>query len=172
MTNMTVKPGDSIPAVKLCRFGANGLEQINIAAYIREKRVIIIGVPGAFTPACTQQHMPGYVENAGRMKNSGADEIICIAMNDPFVMKKWGEFLGVDGHITMLTDGNGDFIRTMGLELDLRSRSLGIRSQRYNMIVNKGVVESVAVEPVPNEVTVSSAGSCMVNLLSQLAGMG
>jgi len=166
---MTVKPGDTIPSVKLCRFGANGLEQINIAAYIKAKKVIIIGVPGAFTPACTQNHMPGYIMGADEMKKSGAGEIICIAMNDPFVMKKWGEYLGVEGKITMLTDGNGDFIRTLGLELDLRSRSLGIRSQRYSMIVDNGVIESVAIEPAANEVTISSAGSCMVNLMKRLA---
>jgi peroxiredoxin len=148
--------------------GAGGLEQVNIAAYLKGKKAIIIGVPGAFTPACTLNHMPGYVENAGKLKEVGADEIICIAMNDPFVMKKWGEMLGVEGKVTMLTDGNGDFIRTLGLELDLRARSLGIRSQRYRMIVNNGVVESIAVEPAANEVTVSGAGNCMEDFMKQL----
>ena len=166
---MTIQAGESIPAVKLCRMGANGLEQINIAAYLKNRKVIIIGVPGAFTPACTINHMPGYVENAGRLKEVGADEIICIAMNDPFVMKKWGEMLGVEGKVTMLTDGNGYFIHTLGLELDLRSRSLGIRSQRYRMIVNNGVVESIVVEPAANEVTVSSADNCMEDFMRQLA---
>ena len=165
---MTVQPGDSIPPVKLSQLGEDGLTQVNIAAYVRGRKVIIVGVPGAFTPVCSNDHMPGYRENAEKLKSSGASEIICIAMNDPFVMKKWGEILGVGGKITMLTDGNGDFIKALGLELDLRSRSLGIRSQRYSMIVDNGIVESVAIESAPNEVTVSSAGNCMTNLLQQL----
>src|SRR5690606_35045934 len=94
---MTIKTGDKIPSIKLKRLGANGMEEIDIAAYVAGKKVVLFAVPGAFTPTCAQKHLPSFIDNADAIKSEGVDEIICLAVNDPFVMKHWGEVAGAEG---------------------------------------------------------------------------
>jgi glutaredoxin/glutathione-dependent peroxiredoxin len=161
---MPIKPGDRIPSVTLKRLGPNGMEPLDIAQYIKGKKVVIFGVPGAFTPTCAQKHLPGYIQKADEIKKAGIDEIICVAVNDPFVMKYWGEVAGVEGKVTMLPDGNGELTRALGLTLDGSGAGLGQRSQRFVMTVNDGVVETLDVEPNPGELSVTGAESCAVNL--------
>ncbi len=158
---MSIKAGDKIPSVTLSRLGADGMEQIDIAAYLKGKRAVIFAVPGAFTPTCAQKHLPSYIKNADSIKAKGIDEIICIAVNDPFVMKHWGESAGAQGKVTMMPDGNADFTKAVGLTLDVTGKGLGIRSQRYAMIVNDGKVESLEVEPAAGDMTVSSGDACL-----------
>ena len=116
----------------------------------------MFAVPGAYTRTCSQRHLPGYVGNAAAMKAKGVDTIACIAVNDPFVMGAWGKDHNADGEIVMLGDGSGEFTRAIGLELDRSKEGMGIRSQRYSMLVDNGVVKALHVEE-PGEFDVSSA---------------
>lgn len=161
---MTIKPGDKIPSVTIKRMGAGGLEDLNIGDYIAKKKVVIFAVPGAFTPSCSMKHLPGYIENAAAIKAKGIDEIICIAVNDPFVMQHWGENSGAAGRITMVPDGNGEFTKKIGMEFDGSGAGLSFRSRRYSMVVDKGVVKTINVEAAPSDVELSSAGTCLSGL--------
>ncbi|MBU0799789.1 MAG: peroxiredoxin, partial [Alphaproteobacteria bacterium] len=135
-----IKVGDNIPPASVVILSPQGLETIDFAAYIAGKKVVIFAVPGAFTPTCSQKHLPSYVENAERIKAMGIDEIICVAVNDPFVMKAWGEQAQADGIVTMLPDGNAAFTRAVGMEADDSAYGMAIRSRRYSMVVDKGIV--------------------------------
>lgn len=159
-----ISKGSKIPSIGLKRLGANGMEDVNIADYIAHKTVVMFAVPGAFTPSCDQKHLPGYVANAAAIKAKGVDEIICIAVNDPFVMKHWGTHAQAEGKVTMMPDGNGAFTKAIGMELDLSAAGLGTRSKRYAMIVKNGVVETLDVEDKASDVNLSSAETCMVKL--------
>lgn len=161
---MTIKQGDRIPSVKLKRLGPGGMEEIDTAAYLKGKKVVIFAVPGAFTPTCAQKHLPSYVNNAAKIKAKGIDEIICIAVNDPFVMKHWGDTAGADGKVTMLPDGNAEFTKAVGLEMDGSGYGLGIRSKRYSMVVVDGIVKDLQVEPAAGDVSLSGAEACMARL--------
>lgn len=161
---MTIKPGDKIPSVKLKRLGANGMEEIDIAAYIKGKKVVIFGVPGAFTPTCAQKHLPSYVNNADKIKAKGVDEIICVAVNDPFVMKHWGESAGADGKVTMMPDGNAAFTKAIGLDMDGSGFGLGTRSKRYSMVVTDGTVKELNVEASAGDMNVSGGDVCLTHL--------
>lgn len=161
---MTIQTGDTIPAVTLKRIGADGIEDVNIAELVAGKTVLIFAVPGAFTPSCAQKHLPGYIAKADDLKAKGIDEIICVAVNDPFVMKHWGETAGAEGKVTMLPDGNAEFTEAVGLSMDGSGYGLGTRSLRYSMIVKDGVVESLEVEDSPSDVSVSSAETCLAKL--------
>lgn len=161
---MTIKIGDTIPSVSVKRLGDSGMESVDIAQYIAGRKVVIFAVPGAFTPSCAQKHLPGYIQNADSIKASGIDEIICMAVNDPFVMKHWGEAAGAAGKITMLPDGNAEFTRAIGLEMDGSGAGLGLRSKRYSMIVDKGVVKSLDIEAAASDVELSGAEACMLKL--------
>lgn len=161
---MTISTGQNIPSITLKRLGAGGMEDINIADYIAGKKVILFGLPGAFTPSCAQKHLPGYVDHADAIKAKGVDEIICIAVNDPFVMQHWGEVAGADGKVTMIPDGNAELTKALGLEFDGSGFGLATRSKRYAMIVNDGVVESLDVEEAPSDVELSGAQACMLKL--------
>lgn len=163
---MTIKTGDKIPSVTLKKLGPNGMEEIDTASYLKGKKAVVFAVPGAFTPTCAQKHLPSYVENAAQIKAQGIDEIVCVAVNDPFVMKHWGEVAGAEGKVTMLPDGNAAFTKALGLELDASGNGLGIRSKRYSMIVNDGVIESLEVEDKAGEMTVSGGEACLVRLSS------
>jgi peroxiredoxin len=120
-------------------------------------------VPGAFTPTCSARHLPGYIDNAEALRAKGVDEIVCTAVNDAFVMSAWGKSAGSEGKVTMLADGNGDFVKALGLEMDGSAVGLGQRGQRFSMLVEDGVVKQLNVE-APREFNVSSAD----HLLSQL----
>ena len=152
---MTITTGEPIPDVKLMKVAESGNEAVQTADYFKGKRVALFSVPGAFTPTCSAKHLPGYVEQAAALKAKGIDEIACTAVNDAFVMGAWNVASG-SADITMLADGNGDFAKAVGLELDLSGGGLGHRGQRFSMVINNGQVEQLNVE-APGEFKVSSA---------------
>ena len=134
---------------------SEGVKEFTTDEIFRGKRVVLIAVPGAFTPACSQRHLPGYVDKAADIKAKGIDEIACVAVNDAFVMGAWGRDQKTEGKVRMLADGSGDFTRALGLELDLSKGGLGVRSKRYSMLVDDGVVKSLNVEQQPGQVDLS-----------------
>ena len=154
---MTINVGDRIPSVTLKQLTSEGVKEFTTDEIFRGKRVVLIAVPGAFTPACSQRHLPGYVDKATDIKAKGIDEIACVAVNDAFVMGAWGRDQKAEGKVRMLADGSGDFTRALGLELDLSKGGLGMRSKRYSMLVDDGVVKSLNVEQQPGQVDISGA---------------
>ena len=154
---MTINVGDRIPSVTLKQLTSEGVKEFTTDEIFRGKRVVLIAVPGAFTPACSQRHLPGYVDKAADIKAKGIDEIACVAVNDAFVMGAWGRDQKAEGKVRMFADGSGDFTRALGLELDLSKGGLGVRSKRYSMLVDDGVVKSLNVEQQPGQVDVSGA---------------
>ncbi|MDK4804985.1 MAG: peroxiredoxin [Novosphingobium aromaticivorans] len=152
---MTISVGDTLPDVKLVKATAQGPEAVQSAEFFKGKRVALFAVPGAFTPTCSARHLPGFVEKADAIKAKGIDEIVCISVNDAFVMKAWGAANGADT-VTMLADGNGDFAKAVGLTMDGSGFGMGLRSQRYAMVVKDGVVEQLHIE-APGDFKVSSA---------------
>jgi glutaredoxin/glutathione-dependent peroxiredoxin len=154
---MTINVGDRLPSVTLKQLTSEGVKEFTTDEIFRGKRIVLIAVPGAFTPACSQRHLPGYVDRTADIKAKGIDEIACVAVNDAFVMGAWGRDQKAEGKVRMLADGSGDFARALGLELDLSKGGLGIRSKRYSMLVEDGVVKSINVEQQPGQVDVSGA---------------
>ncbi len=152
---MTIKVGDKIPSVTLRYQGADGVKAVSTEELFAGKKVALFAVPGAFTRTCSERHLPSYVTNAAQLKAKGVDTIACLAVNDPFVMGAWGKERKA-GDIVMLGDGSGDFTRAVGLELDRIKEGMGIRSQRYSMLVDNGVVKALHVEQ-PGQFDVSSA---------------
>lgn len=152
---MTIAVGDKLPNVKLVKATESGPEALQSADYFAGKQVALFSVPGAFTPTCSARHLPGFVEKAADLKAKGIDEIICTAVNDPFVMGAWGK-AGGSVDVTMLADGNGDFAEAVGLTMDGSAFGLGKRGQRFAMIINDGTLEQLHVE-APGEFRVSSA---------------
>jgi len=142
---MTIKTGDRIPSVTLKKMGEKGPENISTDEIFNGKKVVLFAVPGAFTPGCTMTHLPGYVVNADKIKAKGVDTIACLSVNDAFVMDAWGKSQNADD-LLMLADGNAELTKALGLELDASGFGLGIRSQRYAMIVEDGVVKHLNVE--------------------------
>ena len=159
---MTIAVGDKLPDVKLVKATENGPEAVQSADYFKGKRVALFSVPGAFTPTCSAKHLPGFVEKADELKAKGIDEIVDTAVNDPFVMGAWNKASG-SSDITMLADGNADFAKAVGLTMDGSGFGLGLRGQRFAMVVNDGVVEQLHVE-APGEFRVSSAEYMLENL--------
>ena len=145
---MTIKVGDRIPSATLKRMGEKGPENIGTEELFRGRKVVLFAVPGAFTPTCTEAHLPGYVVNADRIKAKGVDTIACMAVNDVFVMNAWGKSQNAE-ELLMLADGNADFTRALGLELDASGFGMGTRSQRFALVAEDGVVRHLAVEPNP-----------------------
>lgn len=145
---MTIKVGDKIPAATLAHMTGDGPEELSTDAIFKGKKVVLFAVPGAFTPTCSAAHLPGYVSQADKFSAKGVDTIACVSVNDPFVMGAWGDAQNAE-NILMLADGSGLFTKALGLELDLIERGLGVRSQRYAMIVDDGVVTQLNVEPSP-----------------------
>jgi peroxiredoxin len=160
---MTIKIGDKIPSVTLKQMTPEGPKDVSTDELFRGKKVALFAVPGAFTPTCSQRHLPSYVDRAADIKAKGVDEIACVAVNDVFVMTAWGKEQKAEGKVRMLADGSGDFARALGLELDLTRMGLGKRSQRYSMLVDDGVVETLNVE-APGQFDVSS-GEAMLKAL-------
>ncbi|MBN9099036.1 MAG: peroxiredoxin [Pseudonocardia sp.] len=153
---MTLSVGDPIPDVTLTTMTGDGPAPIASKEALGTGTVVLFAVPGAFTPACSDHHLPGYVLRADELRAKGVDTIACIAVNDAFVLNAWGESAGVDDKIVMLGDGNASFAAAAGLELDGTAFGLGTRSQRYAAIIKDGVVTHLQVEPDPLAVTVSS----------------
>jgi glutaredoxin/glutathione-dependent peroxiredoxin len=143
---MTIKTGDRLPAGKFKTATADGLKDLSTAELFDGKTVVFFAVPGAFTPTCDAKHLPGYIEQADALRAKGVDTIACMSVNDVFVMKAWGKSAGADGKVLMLADGNGDYARALGLELDATGFGMGKRSQRFALVVKNGVATQVNVE--------------------------
>ena len=160
---MTIAVGDKLPTANFVKPTAEGPQPVGSADFFAGKRVALFSVPGAFTPTCSAKHLPGFVEHAADIKAKGIDEIACTAVNDVFVMGAWGKSAGVEGKVTMLADGNGDFVKAVGLEMDGSKFGMGPRGQRFAMVVNDGTVEHLFVEG-PGEFRVSSAEYMLENI--------
>jgi len=160
---MTIAKGDRVPAATFTTMTENGPEPVSSENYFAGRTVALFSVPGAFTPTCSARHLPGFVDNADALKAKGVDEIACTAVNDVFVMGAWGESAQAGGKVTMLADGNGDFVQALGLTMDGSKFGMGTRGQRFSMIVKDGVVEELNVE-APGDYKLSSAE----HMLSQI----
>ena len=159
---MTIKVGDKVPSVTLRQLTPEGVKEVKSDELFAGKKVALFAVPGAFTRTCSQRHLPSYVGNAAALKAKGIDTIACLAVNDAFVMEAWGKEHQAD-QIMMLGDGNAEFAKAMGLELDRIKEGMGIRSQRYSMFVDNGVIRALNVEK-PGEYAVSSAEAMLEKL--------
>ncbi|MGD2128726.1 MAG: peroxiredoxin [Lysobacterales bacterium] len=159
---MTIRTGDRIPDATLTIMGEKGPQPLTAAEVFSGKKVVLFSVPGAFTPTCSARHLPGFVERAEEILGRGVDTIACMAVNDVFVMDAWGKSAGAD-RILMLADGNGEFTRSLGLELDATGFGMGQRSQRFALIAEDGVITGLFVE-APGEFKVSSAEHVLSNL--------
>ena len=146
---MSIAEGDKIPDVEVKTMGAEGPQSVRTGEVLGTGKVVLFAVPGAFTPGCSKIHLPGYVQHGDELKAKGVSTIACVAVNDPWVMQAWADAQGATGKIVMLADGNGEFTRAMGLDVDLSVAGLGSRSQRYAAIIDGGVITSLDVEPNP-----------------------
>jgi peroxiredoxin len=153
---MAIGVGDRLPAIHFVKATPDGPQPVDSEDYFRGRRIALFSVPGAFTPTCSARHLPGFVEKADEILGKGVDEIACTAVNDAFVLQAWAESAGAEGKVTMLADGNGDFARAVGLEMDGTRFGMGRRGQRFSMVVDDGVVEQLNVEE-PGAFNVSSA---------------
>ena len=160
---MSVKVGDSIPSMKLMMGTAEGPKEVSTDDLFKGKKVVLFAVPGAFTPTCSAKHLPGFVQNVDAIKAKGVDNVICVSVNDAFVMGAWGKDQGTGDKVVMLADGSAALTKALGLELDLTARGLGIRSQRYALVANDGKVTHLAVE-APGGFEVSKAESIIAAL--------
>jgi peroxiredoxin len=161
---MAIKAGDTLPAdTKLMEMGDAGPKQVTVGELTKGKTVVLFAVPGAFTPTCSMKHLPGFVDKAADIRGKGVDEIICLSVNDAFVMGAWGKEHGAGGKVRMVADGNGDFTRAVGLEMDASGFGMGSRSKRYAMLVKDGKVTELLVEPAGG-LNLSSAESVLGKL--------
>ena len=160
---MAIKVGEKIPSVILKHLGPDGMNDIDTNDLLSNKKTVLFAVPGAFTPTCSAQHVPGFLAHASEIKEKGIDQIICLSVNDAFVMDAWGKDRGAGDEILMLGDGNGDLTRALDLTLDGSGFGLGLRSQRYAMIIDDGTVTALEVEEGPG-LNNSSAESILSKL--------
>ncbi len=161
---MTINVGDRIPDATLMKLGDKGPMPVKTSDYFKGRKVIVFALPGAFTPTCSNQHLPGFIQKSDVIRAKGVDEIACLSVNDAFVMGAWGKQQGAEGKVTMLGDGNGEFTKKLGLDFDGSGFGMGTRSLRYSMLVEDGVVKSLNKEPNPGEAKVSGAE----NILTQI----
>jgi peroxiredoxin len=143
---MTIKVGDKIPSAVFTHFGSEGPAPLTTEALFGGKKVALFALPGAFTPTCSAKHLPGFKALAAEFKAKGVDTIACVSVNDAFVMKAWGKDQGVTDEVLMLADGNGDFTKAVGLDFDGSKFGMGLRSQRYSLLADDGVVTELNVE--------------------------
>ena len=160
---MTIKAGDKMPSGTLKRMTKEGPKDISADELFKGKRVVLFSVPGAFTPTCDAKHLPGFVELADQLRAKGVDTIACMAVNDVFVMNAWGKAQSVGDKIMMLADGNGDYARALGLELDAKGYGMGMRGQRFAIIAKDGVATQVDIEQ-PGQFKVSAAEHVLAQL--------
>lgn len=167
---MTIKVGDRVPDGTLTEFveveggGCSiGPNDFKVSDLVKGKKILMFALPGAFTPTCSAQHVPGYVSHCDAIKAKGVDEVWCVSVNDAFVMGAWGRDQKTEGKVRMLGDGSGHWTKAMGLELDLTARNMGVRSQRYAAIIEDGVLKALAVE-APGKFEVSSAEAMIKHL--------
>jgi peroxiredoxin len=162
---MTIKVGERLPSAKLTLVTADGPRPVEAKDYFAGKTIVLFGLPGAFTPTCHKNHLPGFIVNEARFRAKGVDAIAMTAVNDHYVLSAWSEATGAKGHVDFLADGSGDFAKALGLDLDLSAGGLGLRSKRYSMLVVDGVVKELNIEPNPGQADLSSAD----HLLGQMA---
>ena len=143
---MTVQVGDRIPSATLMTMTGDGPQQVKTDDFFAGKTVALFAVPGAFTPTCSAKHLPGFKEKAGELQAKGVDKIACVSVNDAFVMGAWGQDQGVKDEVALLADGNGDFTKALGLDFDGSKFGMGLRSQRYSLVADNGVVSQLNVE--------------------------
>jgi peroxiredoxin len=160
---MTIKVGDTLPEATFMTMTADGPAPVTTGDVFKGKKVALFAVPGAFTPTCSARHLPGFKDQAGALKAKGVDAIVCVSVNDVFVMGAWGKSQEVGDAVTMLADGNGAFTTALGLELDASKFAMGKRSQRYSMVVDDGVVETLNIEE-GGDFKVSSADYMLAQL--------
>lgn len=161
---MTIKVGDKMPEGTFAVMTADGPGKITTDELFKGKRVVVFCVPGAFTPACSAKHLPGYVQNAEALKGKGVDTIACLSVNDVFVMDAWSKDQGADDKVTLLADGNADYVKALGLSLDASGFGMGTRGERFAIVVEDGVVTQLHREAAPSEVKASAAENLLANL--------
>ena len=154
---MTIKVGEHLPNATLRLLTPDGPKPVETKDYFAGKTVVLFGLPGAFTPTCHKNHLPGFIVNEAKFKAAGVDKIAMTAVNDHHVLKAWAEATGAAGHVDFLADGAGAFAKALGLELDASAGGLGVRSKRYSMLVVDGVVKQLNIEPEPGKADSSSA---------------
>jgi len=160
---MAIKVGDQMPSGTLSQMTKDGPQKISTDQLFKGKKVVLFSVPGAFTPTCDAKHLPGFIQHADEIKAKGVDAIACLAVNDVFVMGAWGKASGAGDKVMMLADGNAEYTKKLGLELDASGFGMGIRGQRFSLIVDDGKVTRVNVE-APGEFKVSSAEHALSQL--------
>ncbi|MEM8994703.1 MAG: peroxiredoxin [Acidobacteriota bacterium] len=160
---MSISTGQKMPSGTLRQLSESGIDAIETDALFAGRKVVLFAVPGAFTPTCNDTHFPGFMVNADALREKGVDAVACVAVNDPFVTAAWGQSLGAGEHVQILSDGNGDYTRALGLELDLTAIGLGLRSKRYAAIVDDGTLTYLGVEE-GKDVGVSSADAVLAEL--------
>jgi peroxiredoxin len=156
---MTIKVGDRLPEATFTVMGPEGPQGKSVADVFKGKKVALFAVPGAYTPTCHKQHLPGFVDRVGELRGKGIDTIACTAVNDVFVLASWSKDVGADGKILMLADGNAEFATKIGLDIDLTKFGLNVRSKRYAMLVDDGVVKVLNVDEAPPVHDKSSAAT-------------
>ena len=161
---MTIQIGDKLPAATLRQVTAEGAKLVTTEQFFAGRKIVLFGLPGAFTPTCHKNHLPGFVADEAAFKAKGVDEIAMTSVNDPFVLTAWQKATGAEGKIAFLADGSADFAKALGLEIDLGAGGLGIRSKRYSMLVEDGVVRQLNIEESPGKADLSSAA----HLLAQM----
>jgi peroxiredoxin len=167
---MAIKVGDRLPESTLtemidterpgCTVGPN---VFSVSDLTKGKKIVVFGLPGAFTPTCSAKHVPSFVQNFDKLRARGVDEIWCVSVNDAFVMGAWGKDQKTDGKVRMMADGSATFTKALGLDMDLTARGMGVRSQRYSMLVDDGVVQALHVEQ-PGKFEVSGADTMLKTL--------
>jgi glutaredoxin/glutathione-dependent peroxiredoxin len=160
---MAIKVGDKLPSTILMEMKGGTPQPVKTDDFFAGKKVAVFALPGAFTPTCSAKHLPGFIQQADALKAKGIDAIACISVNDAFVMGAWGDQQGADGKVAMLADGNGDFTRALGLEMDATKFGMGKRSQRFSFVADNGVVKQLNVEE-PGAFAVSSAEHMLKHL--------
>lgn len=161
---MTISIGDRLPAATLKEKTSEGVADVDLSAFLKDRKIVMFAVPGAFTPTCSMNHLPGFLENRDSFHAKGVDEIVVIAVNDHHVMQAWAKASGGEGKIRFFADGSAVLTRALGLENDMSAGGMGIRSKRYSMLIEDGIVTQLNVEDTPGKAEVSGAAT----LLGQL----
>lgn len=161
---MTIQVGETLPDATFTEMTGEGPQPMSTADVFGGRKVVLFAVPGAFTPTCNRSHLPGFIENVDALKAKGVDSVVCVSVNDAFVMDAWAKQSGGDGKVQFLADGSAEFATALGLELDASAMGMGTRSRRYSMIVEDRVVKALNIEPKPGQADVSGATAILDQL--------